>query len=65
MKARVFVGDHADGPLFAACDPGARFTQPGVARGRFPAVLSPYATEEAAKAALLRLGATNLREHVR
>lgn len=45
------------GTIFAAVDSAVRFTPPRIGDTRFGAVLTPFATEEAARAALRAAGA--------
>lgn len=65
MTVRVFTAAGTEGPLFAACDPDAHHVEASVATRRFPAILSPFRTEEAARLALIRAGGSNVQEHVR
>lgn len=58
-KLRVVEAEHPErGRLFAAIDPSVRFVEAAVAELRFGAFLTPFASEEAARAALEAAGAS-------
>lgn len=57
-KALVLEAPHPEkGRVYAAVDPAARYVSPRVCEFRFSALLSPYTSEEEARAALAEAGA--------
>lgn len=57
--ARIIAAHHPElGAMFAAVDPSARFTTPGLRPSRFAAQLAPFRDERDAIAALNSAGAT-------
>jgi hypothetical protein len=58
----ILHGQSSRGTLYAAVDPTARFVTPAVKEMRFASLLSPFADEAAARAALEAAGASNIRE---
>lgn len=60
MSARFFIGELADGStIWAAADPDSRCPAPAVASRRFPAFLTPFQTDQAAREALTAAGAVD------
>jgi hypothetical protein len=51
------------GRLWAAVDPGVRFTEPQLRETRMGAMLAPFLSEAEALAAFQRIGFTVEREH--
>jgi hypothetical protein len=58
MRPLLLAGRHPErGLLYAAADATARYTEPQVRPTRLGAMLAPFPTEEAARAALDAAGA--------
>jgi hypothetical protein len=63
MSTRILQGAASDGsPRFAAIDPASRYVSPQVCRFRFSAALAPFLSDEAARAALVEAGCSNIEE---
>ena len=59
--AKFLIGRHPDrGLLWASVDEHVNHLEPRITEGRFAAYLAPFRFEDAARAALLATGATNI-----
>lgn len=57
MSGRFLTGSHPEhGRMWAAIDPQVRFTTPQLRPSRLGAMLAPYPSEEAARAAFASSG---------
>lgn len=62
MADRILIADGPHGALYAGISPYVAYVTPKVADHRLTAVLAPFRDEEAARAALIAAGGSEVRE---